>query len=83
MPYKFIVTPQRLQEFDLDVVMHPPYSPDLEPSDYHIFLASQNFFSDKKLAPEEDCGRSTESISPIRIKITNYRTNSCIFDLNY
>ncbi|GFU22624.1 transposase [Trichonephila clavipes] len=35
--------------------MHPPYSPDLTPSDDHVFLALQNFLSDKKLGSSEDC----------------------------
>ncbi|GFU80392.1 transposase [Trichonephila clavipes] len=35
--------------------MHPPYSPDLAPNDYHLFLSLQNFLSDKKLGSREDC----------------------------
>ncbi|GFV84034.1 transposase [Trichonephila clavipes] len=35
--------------------MQPPYSPDLSPSDYHLFLALQNFLSDKNLGSREDC----------------------------
>ncbi|GFX31073.1 hypothetical protein TNCV_2025761 [Trichonephila clavipes] len=35
--------------------MHPPYSPDLAPSDYDLFLAMQNFLSEKKLGSREDC----------------------------
>ncbi|GFS72276.1 transposase [Trichonephila clavipes] len=35
--------------------MHPPYSPDLAPDDYHPFLALQYFLSDKKLESREDC----------------------------
>ena len=30
--------------------MHPPYSPDLAPSDYHLFQSLQNFLDGKKLA---------------------------------
>ncbi|GFW89920.1 uncharacterized protein TNCV_4196081 [Trichonephila clavipes] len=35
--------------------MHPPYSRNLAPSDYHLFLALQNFLSHKKLGSREDC----------------------------
>ncbi|GFV09059.1 transposase [Trichonephila clavipes] len=35
--------------------MHPPFSPDLAPSDYYLFLELQNFLSDKKLGSREDC----------------------------
>ncbi|GFW60433.1 camar1 transposase [Trichonephila clavipes] len=34
-----VVTRQNLLELDWEVLMHPPYSPDLAPSDYHLFLA--------------------------------------------
>ncbi|GFW71882.1 putative transposable element [Trichonephila clavipes] len=46
-----VVIRQKLWE----VLMHPAYSPDLAPSDYHLFLALQNFLSDKKLESREDC----------------------------
>ena len=54
-PHTSIVTRQKLRELGWQVLMHPPYSPDLAPSDYHLFLALQNFFSDKKLASREEC----------------------------
>ncbi|GFW33308.1 histone-lysine N-methyltransferase SETMAR [Trichonephila clavipes] len=49
------VTRQKLWELFWEVLMHPPYSPDLGPSEYHLFLALQNFLSDKKLGSREDC----------------------------
>ncbi|GFV81987.1 mariner Mos1 transposase [Trichonephila clavipes] len=36
-------------------LLHPSYSPDLVPSHYCLFLALQNFLSDKKLGSREDC----------------------------
>ncbi|GFY34108.1 putative DD34D transposase [Trichonephila clavipes] len=45
-PHTSVVTRQELR---WEVLMHPPYSPDLAPSDYHPFLALRNFLSDKKL----------------------------------
>ncbi|GFX85529.1 histone-lysine N-methyltransferase SETMAR [Trichonephila clavipes] len=50
-----VVTRQKLCELDWVVLMHPPFSPDLAPSDYHLFIALQNFLSDKKLGSREDC----------------------------
>ncbi|GFX18954.1 histone-lysine N-methyltransferase SETMAR [Trichonephila clavipes] len=49
------VARQKLWEPGWEVLMHPPYSPDLAPSDYHLFLALQNFLSDKKWGSREDC----------------------------
>ncbi|GFT97862.1 histone-lysine N-methyltransferase SETMAR [Trichonephila clavipes] len=50
-----VVTRHSLWELGWEVLMLPPYSPDLAPSDYHLFLALQNFLSDKKLGSREDC----------------------------
>ncbi|XP_014475533.1 PREDICTED: histone-lysine N-methyltransferase SETMAR-like, partial [Dinoponera quadriceps] len=52
-PHMAIVTRQKFRELGWEVLMHPPYS--TTPSDYHVFLALQNFLSDKKLASREDC----------------------------
>ncbi|GFT56413.1 histone-lysine N-methyltransferase SETMAR [Trichonephila clavipes] len=37
---------QKLWELGSEHLMHPPYSPDLTPSDYHLFLSLKNFLSD-------------------------------------
>ncbi|GFU64787.1 histonelysine Nmethyltransferase SETMARlike [Trichonephila clavipes] len=37
-PHTSIVTHQNLWELCWEVLMHPPYSPDLAPSDCHLFL---------------------------------------------
>ena len=38
-----LVTRQKLLEFGWDLLPHPPYSPDLAPSYYHLFRFLQNF----------------------------------------
>ncbi|GFX27928.1 histone-lysine N-methyltransferase SETMAR [Trichonephila clavipes] len=53
-PHMSVLTRQKLWELDWKVLMHPPYSPDLAPNDYHLFLAFQNFKSDKKLGSREE-----------------------------
>ncbi|GFT11181.1 histone-lysine N-methyltransferase SETMAR [Trichonephila clavipes] len=50
-----VVTRQKLWELGSEVLMHSPYIPDLAPNDYHLFLALQNFLSEKKLGSREDC----------------------------
>ncbi|GFU83107.1 histone-lysine N-methyltransferase SETMAR [Trichonephila clavipes] len=54
-PHTSVVTCQNLWELGCEVLMHPPYNPDLAPSDYHLFLTLQNFLSGKKLGSREDC----------------------------
>ncbi|GFX56708.1 transposase [Trichonephila clavipes] len=54
-PHTLVVTRQNLRELGWEVLMRPSYSPDKAPSDYHLFLALQNFLSDKNLGSREDC----------------------------
>jgi len=49
------MTRQKLRELGWEVLMHPPYSPDLAPSDYHLFLSMANNFADEKFASREAC----------------------------
>ncbi|GFX46814.1 histone-lysine N-methyltransferase SETMAR [Trichonephila clavipes] len=54
-PHTSVMTRQNLWELGWEALMHSPYSPDLAPSDYHLFLALQNFLNDKNLGSREDC----------------------------
>ncbi|KAG5311526.1 SETMR methyltransferase, partial [Acromyrmex insinuator] len=36
-PHTSLMTRQKLRELSWEVLMHPPYSPDLALSDYHLF----------------------------------------------
>lgn len=54
-PHTAVRTRELLDQFGWDVFDHPPYSPDLAPSDYHLFpnmkkwLGSQRFMNDNEL----------------------------------
>ncbi|GFU18802.1 histone-lysine N-methyltransferase SETMAR [Trichonephila clavipes] len=54
-PHTSVATRQKLWALDWEFLMHPPYSLDLAPSNYLLFLALQNFPRDKKLGSREDC----------------------------
>ncbi|KOC65154.1 Histone-lysine N-methyltransferase SETMAR [Habropoda laboriosa] len=43
-------TVQKLHELSIEVLSHPPYSPDLSPSDYHL----ANFLTRKRFKKQED-----------------------------
>ena len=47
-PHTSLRTRQKLLELSWDVLPHPPYSPDLAPSDYHLFRSLQNFLNGKR-----------------------------------
>lgn len=49
-PHTSLMTRQKLTELGWEVLMHPPYSPDIAPSDYHLFRSLQNSLDGKKLA---------------------------------
>ncbi|GFT24873.1 histone-lysine N-methyltransferase SETMAR [Trichonephila clavipes] len=42
-PHTSLVTRQKLLQLEWDTMPHPPYSPDLAPSDYYLFRSLQNF----------------------------------------
>ena len=54
-PHISLVTRQKLIKLGCEVLMHPPYSPDLTPSDYHLFRSLKNSFNGVKLASKEAC----------------------------
>jgi histone-lysine N-methyltransferase SETMAR len=38
-PHTANMTKAAIQELDWEILSHPPYSPDLAPSDYHLFCS--------------------------------------------
>lgn len=54
-PHVSLVTREKLEELGWEVLMHPPYSPDLAPSDYHLFRSLQNSLNGVTLASKEAC----------------------------
>ena len=43
-----------LLELGWEVISHPSYSPDLAPSDYHLFRSLQNFLNGKNFSNNDD-----------------------------
>ena len=46
-PHTSLVMCKKLLELGWEVMPHPPYSPDLAPSDYHLFRSLQNHLNGK------------------------------------
>lgn len=53
-PHTSLVTCKQLLSYSWDVLPHPPYSPDLAPSDYHLFRSIQNSLRDTHFRNEDD-----------------------------
>ncbi|GAB1869951.1 Transposase [Camponotus japonicus] len=53
-PHTSLATRLKLRELGWEILIHPPYSPDLAPSDYHLFRALQNFLNDKNFNNDDD-----------------------------
>lgn len=53
-PHVANLTREKLLELEWEVLPHPPYSPDLAPTDYHLFQALQNFLNGKTFATDDE-----------------------------
>ena len=59
-PHVSLMTRQKLLQLGWEVLIHPPYSPDIAPSDFHLFRSLQNSLSGKNFNSLEDCKRHLE-----------------------
>ena len=54
-PYVSLMTRQKLLQLGWKVQIHLPYSPDVAPSDFHLFRSLQNSLNGKNFNSLEDC----------------------------
>ncbi|XP_045452320.1 histone-lysine N-methyltransferase SETMAR-like [Melitaea cinxia] len=65
-PHTAQQTVSKLQELGLEVLRHPPYSPDLAPTDFHFLYNSDNFLAGKKSLPREAVQNAFEEFVAFR-----------------
>ncbi|GBM15856.1 Histone-lysine N-methyltransferase SETMAR [Araneus ventricosus] len=53
-PHTAVRTGEVLHKFKWDVFQHPPYSPDLAPSDFHLFTAMKKWLGGQHFADDEE-----------------------------
>lgn len=53
-PHVALKVKQKLMEFEWETLPHPAYSPDLAPSDYHLFRSMQHDLEDRHLKNYEE-----------------------------
>jgi histone-lysine N-methyltransferase SETMAR len=52
-PHTASATQKRIQELQWELYEHPPYSPDLVPSDFHLISPLKNLLCGKRFADEK------------------------------
>ncbi|GFX58596.1 histone-lysine N-methyltransferase SETMAR [Trichonephila clavipes] len=67
-PHTSLVTRQKLLQLELDTMPHPPYSPDLSPSDYYLFRSLQNVFDVQKSATSKTIQRDNDLFEDERFR---------------
>ncbi|XP_014785013.1 histone-lysine N-methyltransferase SETMAR-like [Octopus bimaculoides] len=60
-PHTTRLTKTLLEELGWEILLHPPYSPDLAPSDYHLFRGLQNHFDGLMLTTREEIENALDS----------------------
>ena len=55
-----LMTRQKLLQLGWEVLIHPPYSPDIAPLDFHLFWSLQNSLNGKNFNSLENCKRHLE-----------------------
>jgi histone-lysine N-methyltransferase SETMAR len=51
----------KISELNWELLPHPPYSPDLAPSDYHLFRSLEHFLRGKKLSCPDEIKQEVEN----------------------
>ena len=59
--HKFMNTMVKLNEFSFELLRNPPYSPDLAPSDYWLFLDLEKMLQGKRFGSNEEVIAETEA----------------------
>ncbi|KAK6747273.1 hypothetical protein RB195_000466 [Necator americanus] len=53
-PHVSLITRQKLHELNYETLDHPPYSPDLSPTDFHFFKHLDIFLQEKHFRNQDD-----------------------------
>lgn len=61
-------TQMKLMELDWEVLPHPPYSPDIAPSDYHLFRAMDNFMQNKEFRNDDELKQEVDKFLTSRTR---------------
>jgi histone-lysine N-methyltransferase SETMAR len=60
-PHTALITKEKIAQFGWTVMPHPPYSPDLAPTDYKAFQSLQNWLNGKNFETDEEVKASIQN----------------------
>uniref|UniRef100_A0A3B5M255 Tc1-like transposase DDE domain-containing protein n=1 Tax=Xiphophorus couchianus TaxID=32473 RepID=A0A3B5M255_9TELE len=73
-PHISKIAKEKCNDLGFEVMKHPPYSPDLAPTDYHLFRSLQAYLSGKRFQTREDVKKAIGDY--FLLKDTNFFTNT-------
>lgn len=53
-PHTSKITSKKIKDLGWEVMEHPPYSPDIAPTDFHLFRSLQHFLCEKRFQNEDE-----------------------------
>ena len=68
-PHVAKMTKQAIIDLGWEVLAHPAYSPDLAPSDYHLFRSMEHFLRGKEFENNEDLKKSPGSVFRFKTRV--------------
>jgi [histone H3]-lysine36 N-dimethyltransferase SETMAR len=71
-PHIAKLTVQKLNQLGYEILSHPPYSPDLSPTDYHFFKHLDNFLHEKSF-------RNNDDVENAFVEFVNSKTKDFFF----
>ena len=75
--HKLIVMMAKLHELHFKLLLHPPYSPDLAPSDYWLFADLKRILYGKRFGSNEEVISETETYFEAKDKSFYKKASNC------
>ena len=75
--YKSMATIAKLHELHFELLPHPPYSPDLVPSDYWLFGYLKGILKGKRFGSNEEVMSETEAYFEAKINQSTKKASNC------
>ena len=63
------MTLAQIAELNWEIMLHPPYSPDLSPTDFHLFLSLDNHMKNRTFNIEDDLKAEVHNFSQSRTRL--------------